>query len=222
MKKTYHICLFMLLCLMAFLLILSGVRRKEENLAARIAPEILRFHVLANSDSDEDQLLKLKVKDLLLKNIQANLDDNADRSEVIGSITEHKYELERAAMSYIEEKGYSYPVDIRLETTYFPEKTYGDMTFPAGEYEAVRVLIGSGEGKNFWCVLYPSLCHLDSTHAVVPDSSKEILRTMISEDDFLALLSARREIYRTYEKTEQESLLPHFEIHFKLYDLLCQ
>lgn len=222
MKKTYNICLFMLLFLMAFLLILSGVRRKSENLAARIAPEVLRFHVLANSDSDEDQLLKLEVKDLLLKNIQSNLSSDADRAEVLQYVTKHKYELEHAAVSYIEESGYTYPVDIRFETCFFPEKTYGDMTFPAGEYDAVRVLIGSGEGQNFWCVLYPSLCHLDSTHAVVPDSSKEILRTLISEDDFLSLLSARRKTFHTYEKTEQESLLPRLDVRFKLFDLLCQ
>lgn len=222
MKKTYNICLFMLLFLMAFLLILSGVRRKGENLATRIAPEILRFHVLANSDSDEDQLLKLNVKDFLLKNIQSNLNEDANRNKVIDYVTKHKYELEHTAMSYIEEMGYSYPVDIRFETCFFPEKAYGDMRFPAGEYDAVRVLIGSGEGQNFWCVLYPSLCHLDSTHAVVPDSSKEILRSLISEDDFLSLLSARRKMFHTYEKTEQESLLPRLEVRFKLFDLLCQ
>lgn len=214
--------MFMILCLMVFLLLLSGVRRRDENLAARLAPKLLRFHVLANSNSDEDQLLKLKVKDFLLKKIQSNLEKDADREQMINYITNCKYELENTAMSYIKENGYSYPVTIRLGTYFFPEKTYGDMTFPAGEYEAVRVLIGSGEGKNFWCVLYPSLCYLDSTHAVVPDSSKEILRTLISEDDFLSLLSARREVFHTYDKTEQDISLPRLKIRFKLTELLCQ
>lgn len=217
MKKKYHFCLFTTLCLMAFLLIMSGLRRRDEALAARIAPEILRFHVLANSDSPEDQALKLEVKDLLLTTIQSELEEEAtSRDQVLQYITDHKYDLEQGAMTYIKSRGSSYPVEIRFETCEFPEKTYGDMTFPAGTYDAVRVLIGEGKGQNFWCVLYPSLCHLDSTHAVVPDSSKEILQSLLPEDDFQALLAVRRQT----TKTGQESLLPRIKIRFKLTDLL--
>ena len=217
MKKKYHFCLFTTLCLMAFLLIMSGLRRRDEALAARISPEILRFHVLANSDSPEDQALKLEVKDLLLTTIQAGLEsESTSRNQVLQYISDHKYALEQSAMTCMESRGSSYPVEIRFETCDFPEKTYGDMTFPAGTYDAVRVLIGEGKGQNFWCVLYPSLCHLDSTHAVVPDSSKEILQSLLPEDDFQALLSARHHT----EKTGQESLLPRIKIRFKLADLL--
>ena len=91
----------------------------------------------------------------------------------------------------LKEQGFDYEVRIELEQCLFPEKTYGDMTFPAGTYDAVRVLIGQGKGKNFWCVLYPSLCYLDSTYAVVPNSSKSQLSALLSEDDFRALLNAR-------------------------------
>lgn len=94
------------------------------------------------------------------------------------------------------------------------------MTFPAGEYEAVRVVLGAGEGQNFWCVLYPSLCYLDSTYAIVPDSSKELLHTVLPEDDFQALLQARRlNNFKGHKKTEQDSLLPRFKIRFKLAEL---
>lgn len=248
MKKKYHFCLFTTLVLMAFLLIMSGLRRRDEALAARIAPEILRFHVLANSDSPEDQALKLEVKDLLLAKIQAGLKAELtaapgtaarasvaelSRDQVLQYITDHKYALEQDAMTYIENRGTSYPVDILFETCQFPEKTYGDMTFPAGTYDAVRVLIGEGKGQNFWCVLYPSLCHLDSTHAIVPDSSKETLRSLLPEDDFQALLTARRgtwtagrrqtagdSISLQTEKAGQESLLPRMTIRFKLAELL--
>lgn len=239
MTKKYHFCLSVTLVLMAFLLAMSGIRRHDEALAARIAPKILRFHVLANSDSPEDQALKLKVRDLLLERIQNEARDLTGPNEVltredlIQYLTDSRAELEASAESFMGGLGYSYSARISLETCDFPEKTYGDMTFPAGTYEAVRVVIGSGEGENFWCVLYPSLCHLDSTHAVVPDSSKEELKNLLPEDDFLSLLTARHPV-RTLpfvrtgphtpgaarnsqtQKTEQNPLLPRLHIRFKL------
>lgn len=243
MQKIYDFCLSVILILILFLLIMSGLRRQDENLASRIAPEILRFHVLANSDSPEDQALKLEVKDLLLETIRTGLtaevseaqsvgDTAAEtttsaayeisRDQVIRYVTDHRGELEQTATSYMEERGYDYPANIRFEQCYFPEKTYGDMTFPAGTYDAVRVLIGEGKGQNFWCVLYPSLCYMDSTYAVVPDSSKETLKALLPEDDFQALLAARHPGPDNNQKTEQKSSLPRLKIRFKLLEYIGQ
>lgn len=240
MKKKYNFCLFMTLVLLAFLLVMSGLRRRAgQTLAARIAPEILRFHVIANSDSPEDQALKLEVKDLLLEEIRALAEDRAEtsagttdsstlesvdtRDAMVELITKHRSDLEHTAETYMSERGFDYPAEIRLETCEFPEKTYGDMTFPAGIYDAVRVVLGDGKGQNFWCVLYPSLCYMDSTYAVVPDASKETLKSLISEDDFQALLCARKGTWRTNaantQKSEQESSLPRLTIRFKLAEL---
>lgn len=193
MKKKYQFCLSLTLGLLIFLLAMSGLRRKEEALASRIAPEILRFHVLANSDSAADQTLKLEVKDFILDKLQTGLEteEAASKEVICHYITVHKSALETAAEYYIKEQGFDYKVRVELAQCLFPEKTYGDMTFPAGTYDAVRVLIGQGKGKNFWCVLYPSLCYLDSTYAIVPESSKNQLSALLSEDDFQALLNAR-------------------------------
>lgn len=221
MRAKYNFCLSVMCLLLAFLVAMSGLRKRKADaaLAARIAPEILRFHVLANSDSPEDQALKLEVKDLLLEEIQngvqGNLSDKGNveqtdsddnrtedetneaaeteampesREAVCRYILEHRESLKRTAEEYMKSRGFDYPAEIRLEQCDFPEKTYGDMTFPAGTYDAVRVLLGEGKGQNFWCVLYPSLCYLDSTHAVVPDESKEALRALLPEDDFQALI----------------------------------
>ncbi len=225
MKKRYRFCLHTTLFLCIFLLAMSGLRRKEENLAARIAPEILRFHVLANSDSSEDQEIKLEVKSLLLDRIQQEV--TADSRESVETyIYEHTEELEQIASNFLEANGFSYGADIRMETCEFPQKTYGDMTFPAGVYDAVRVVLGAGEGQNFWCVLYPSLCYLDSTYAVVPDESKDALKSLVSEDDFQALLAARKGFVQQNilssdrKKTEQTSRLPRLNIRFKILDFL--
>jgi len=123
-------------------------------------------------------------------------------------------------------RGFSYGADIRLEQCLFPEKTYGDMTFPAGTYDAVRVLLGEGKGKNFWCVLYPSLCYVDSTHAVVPEDSRDQLKALLPEDDFSALMRARHPSALRlpgHEKTGQkasEDALPRVTVRFKLAEIL--
>ena len=225
MQKIYDFCLSSIIILILFLMVMSGLRRGGEDMAARIAPEILRFHVLANSNSPDDQALKLDVKDMLLENIRIGVSDSVSnpdkitRDHLLDFITGHQSDLEQFTTSYIAEKGYDYPVHIRLESCYFPQKTYGDMTFPAGTYEAVRVLIGEGKGENFWCVLYPALCYLDSTYAVIPDSSKETLKSLISEDDFLSLMSARHPSF-SKQKTEQESSLPRLKIRFKVLEYI--
>ena len=167
MKKKWYICLSMTLALMVFLTAMNGLRRKDEALASRIAPKVLRFHVLANSDSPEDQALKLEIKDLLLDTIRQGLGsepeqdagdpppegpgpeagDGLTKDQTASYILEHKAFLEKTAEAYMESCGFSYGADIRLERCLFPEKTYGDMTFPAGTYDAVRVLLGEGRGK---------------------------------------------------------------------------
>ena len=237
MKKKYDFCLSLLLLLTAFLLCMNGVRRNKEALASRISPNVLRFHVLANSDSPEDQALKLKVKDFLLNTISQELEPEKNgisggthtasvdaeilsREMVCQYITDNRHRLEEEAETYMEQQGFPYTAEIRLEPWEFPQKTYGDMTFPAGVYDAVRVILGDGEGQNFWCVLYPSLCYMDSTHAVMPDSSKELLQTLIPEEDFQALLTVRRRSISNETATEQESLLPRIRIRLKLLDLL--
>ena len=199
MKKKWYICLSMTLALMVFLTAMNGLRRKEEALASRIAPKVLRFHVLANSDSPKDQALKLEVKDLLLDTIRQGLGsetaqgpeqgagnpppegpgteagDGLTKDQTASYILEHKAFLEETAEAYMESRGFSYGADIRLEQCLFPEKTYGDMTFPAGTYDAVRVLLGEGKGKNFWCVLYPSALRLPGHEKTGQKASEDAL-----------------------------------------------
>ena len=175
MKRTCKLSLSSLCFLICFLLSMSGIRARDEALAADIAPKILRFHVLANSDSAKDQALKLRVKDLLLEKIRdgAAAGQIAGKEELKAYILSESSTLEAAAEDFIHSFGYDYAVHVGIETCRFPVRTYGDMTFPAGMYEAVRVTIGNGAGHNFCCVLYPSLCYTDSIHASMSEKSKK-------------------------------------------------
>lgn len=174
--------------LMIFLLAMNGYRQSGERLASRIAPEIIRFHIMANSDAKEDQDLKLEVRDYLLSIIYDDLDRSASKTEIKNYITQKKPYLEQEADQFIASRGYGYQTAISLTNRYFPEKTYGDMTFPNGTYEAVTVTIGSGRGHNWWCVLYPPLCFTDAVCAEVPDSSKDTLEHLLAPADYSELL----------------------------------
>lgn len=206
MKQKRDLFLCIICFLFALLLTLAGGRQKDEALAERIAPEILRFHVLANSDSTEDQNLKLNVRTLLLNSIYEDLGENASLEETKSYVLSHRSDLEEEAEHYMKKLGYDYPAHMELTNCYFPTKTYGDMVFPCGNYEAVNVKIGKGKGHNWWCVLYPPLCFVDSSYAVVPDTSKEILRESMDPAD--------------YEMLKQE--YPKIHIRLKLVDLLSK
>ena len=192
-RRDLFLCLTCLL--LAFLFTMAGQRQSDEAMAARIAPEILRFHVLANSDSDEDQQLKLRVRTLLLDSIYEKLGENASLDDTKEYVLANKDSLEQEAEDYMKEEGYDYPAHMEVTECYFPTKTYGDMVFPCGTYDAVRVEIGKGKGHNWWCVLYPPLCFVDSTYAVVPDSSREILRESLDAADYQALLKKQPEVH---------------------------
>lgn len=162
--------------------------RLDKEVQEGIAGKIFRLHVVANSDKEEDQELKLDVKKTVVDYLSRRLGSGADLEETREYVLENLPEIEQAALKTIEEQGKDYPVSAVVEKTYFPDKTYGDCTFPAGEYEALNIRIGKGEGKNWWCVLYPSLCFIDDTWGIVSREKKEELREALTEEEFRAVL----------------------------------
>ena len=212
MKYKISLCISALCFFTAFLILMASRTTGEEALASRIAPEILRFHVLAESDSTRDQNLKLGVKGLVLDYIHGQVPEDTDKEQLKQWIESNRPSIETRAQDWLADQGASYPVKLELTRDYFPTKAYGDMVFPCGTYDAVRITIGSGKGHNWWCVLYPSLCYTDAIHAVVPDSSKKTLSSLLAEDDYDALLSP-------LDRTKQPQQKPEVRVRFRLMDL---
>ena len=125
---------------------------------SRVRHDVLRMHVIANSDSDEDQSLKLKVRDAVLERGAELFDGTVTAQDAKERIEPKKEELAEAAREVIEEEGYDYPVSVDVVNEYFATRCYGDLTMPAGRYTAVKVVIGEGAGHNWWCVMFPPLC----------------------------------------------------------------
>ena len=130
----------------------------EGRMQEHLAEEVLRFHILANSDSEEDQTLKLTVRDGILDFLEGEMPETLDVRETVRWIRRHADELEDVGREIVSKEGYDYPVHAAVTTCWFPDRIYGDMTFPAGNYEALRIELGDAKGHNWWCVLYPSLC----------------------------------------------------------------
>ena len=188
--KRERICLVIAL-VMAFMITGALVRERglliemRTNTAqADLAGEVLRFHVLANSNSREDQQLKLKVKENVLSYMKKHLPEDADLPETRNWVKENLHELEKEAEETLLAENSKDTVCAELGNVMFPKKTYGDVTFPAGEYEALRIEIGEAKGRNWWCCLYPNLCFIDAVHAVVPEEGKQELQNVLDEDSY--------------------------------------
>lgn len=159
-----------------------------QNISTDIANSIFRLHVIANSDTEEDQNLKYMVRDNLLKYMNSICENCKTKEDAIAVVEKNKTAFEQIAMNTIKEEGYDYCVNINIGNFEFPTKDYGDISLPAGYYDALRVEIGEAKGRNWWCVMFPPLCFVDISSGVVPDESKEFMKNNLSEEEF-ALVS---------------------------------
>lgn len=165
----------------------------SDNVQKGIAQEVIRFHVLANSNTDEDQNLKLAVRDGILAEIEPELSTAKSISQTRDILRGNLDRIEECAQNIIGENGYNYTVSVQLEPSNFPTKNYGDIAFPAGEYEALRVVIGEGAGNNWWCVMFPPLCFVDITHSEMPDEIKDDLKSILTNEEYDIVVRAKSE-----------------------------
>lgn len=173
------------------LLLLLGIQyERNRRMQEEIADKVLRFHVLANSDEEQDQELKLAVRDAVGTKMAELLAGAENRVECEKIVRENLDGIKKTAEDVVAKAGYDYEVHASLEETDFPVKTYGDYTFPAGRYEALKVVIGAGEGHNWWCVMYPNMCFCGSVYEVVDEQAEEKLREVLSEEEYEKVLTS--------------------------------
>ena len=163
----------------------------------QLSDKVVRLHVLANSDSEEDQALKLLVRDAILERAEDLLSKSGDREEAEGLLRGRLLEFEQVAAAVIAQAGYDYPVRVELEDTQFPTKEYDGFTLPAGEYLALRVLIGEAKGQNWWCVVFPPLCTTASVE--VPASA---LEAGLSEEEVRLITEENTGYVRKFKAVE--------------------
>ncbi len=149
-----------------------------------ISDSVFRLHIIANSDSKEDQNLKLLVRDNVLEYMKEISTDVSSKEEVISLIEEHLDDFRNIAISTIRENGFDYNVNLRIGKFDFPTKTYGDISLPSGIYDALRIEIGDAVGQNWWCVMFPTLCFVDVSSGSLDDDSKSVLEESLNSEGF--------------------------------------
>ena len=153
-------------------------------ISADISDSVFRLHILANSDSDEDQTLKLKVRDNILNYMKEISSDISSKDQVVSFMNEHLDEFYDVTRSTIHSEGYDYNVKLNIGKYNFPTKTYGDISLPAGEYDALRIEIGEAKGHNWWCVMFPTLCFVDVSDGSLDEESKDILESSLNDEEY--------------------------------------
>ncbi len=194
MKKVINLIKnpkFKMICILSILLFIYTsicAFSYAQTVSADISDSVFRLHVIANSDLQEDQDLKYKVRDNLINYMNEICANETSKEEVINIVNKHKNDFQKIAEDTIKENCFDYSVKINIGNFKFPTKTYGDISFPAGYYDALRVEIGEASGQNWWCVMFPPLCFIDVSQGVVPDESKENLKENMDSEDY-ALVS---------------------------------
>ena len=186
MKKNKY-CFITLSILLALYIFISELFYVSE-ISTNLAKNVFRLHIIANSDSDEDQNLKYKVRNDLINYMNSVNSTSNSKEETIKFVSNHIEDLKKIANQTIKDNGFSYDVNVEVGNFKFPTKIYGDISLPSGNYDALEIKIGKAEGQNWWCVLYPSLCFVDVTSGIVPEESKENLKESLSEEEY-ALIS---------------------------------
>ena len=179
-KQLKEQCFIMLV----MVIIMGGVLFSTYEAPENQYDGIIRLHVIANSNSESDQELKLKVRDMIGEYLSPILEDVENLQETKELVKEQIPEIIEVAEACIAEEGYDYEVTAELGMVDFPEKTYGNYTFPAGEYEALEVYIGEAEGHNWWCVLYPNMCFQGSVYEVVDEEAEEALKEVLTPEEY--------------------------------------
>lgn len=195
---------FTILIILLFIYVTISAITYTNAVCSDISDSVFRLHVIANSDSKEDQNLKYIVRDNILEYMNSITSGITSKEEIIEIVSNNLEEFKQIAQNTVYENGFDYEVSVEVGNFEFPTKTYGDVSFPPGFYDALRIKIGDAKGQNWWCVMFPPLCFIDVSSGIVPDDSKEILESELSSEE-----------YHLISGTENES-----KIKFKIVEVL--
>lgn len=187
MKKNIYRLLLILLLFITFLII--NIKYYASAVSNDLKENIFRLHIIANSDSEEDQELKLKIRDSIISYMEKLEKDCKTKNDVINIVTSNIQNFENIATQTIKENGFDYTVSIEIGEFYFPTKYYGNISMPAGMYDALKIKIGNASGQNWWCSLFPPLCFTDISSGIVDEEAKINLEENLANEEYSIITS---------------------------------
>lgn len=182
MKNFFKKSFIVFILFISFLLV--TITSYANNVFSNLSENIFRLHIIANSDSKEDQDLKLKIRDGIINYLENINKNSSSKSEVINFCKNNTNTLKEIAKKIINNSGYNYEVKIEIGNFYFPTKNYANISLPAGYYDALRIKIGDANGKNWWCSLFPPLCFVDISSGVLEEDDSNMLEENLTEEEF--------------------------------------
>lgn len=184
-----HFKKFIVIFILFLLFILISSYSYANSISKELSSNIFRLHIIANSDSKEDQELKLKIRDNIISYLNTKTKECATKKEVTKIISDNIYELQKIAIKTIKENGYDYNVTLEIGNFYFPTKYYGNISMPSGNYDALKIKVGDGNGQNWWCSLFPALCFTEVPNGIVDKKTENILKNNLNLEEFELLTS---------------------------------
>lgn len=203
-KRIYILIGILIAILSVTTVLISKEISKIEACSYDYKEKLIRFHVIANSDTDEDQELKLKVRDEVIAYLQPKLENSKSIGESEAIIKSEYDNLENISKDIISENGYNYKVNVGLQYSDFPAKQYSSVVLPAGKYKALKIVIGEGKGKNWWCVMFPPLCFVDDQNGVIDEKTDKKLKEVLTTEEYDLIIAKN--------KTEVSNLKFKFKI----------
>ena len=177
MKKLFFVLCFVML----FAVVIDNY---VTTIQADFEENLLRLHVIANSDSQEDQELKLKVRDRIIQETGHLFQNTQDATESERILMQNLHTIEQIANDELIKNHSNQRARVEFGNFPFPTKTYGEVSLPAGQYRALRVVLGNGNGKNWWCVMFPPLCFVGVESPQMPKQSREILEDNLTKEEY--------------------------------------
>lgn len=193
---------FTLIIFLLLLFIFISALSYATKVSAHLSDNVFRLHVIANSDSDVDQSLKYKVRDAVIEYMKTICSPNASKDEYILCAKSNLENIKQVAKDTVTKNGYNYDINVSVGNFEFPTKKYGDISFPTGFYDALRVEIGNANGQNWWCVMFPPLCFVDVSSGIVPEESKETLQDNISAEEYNLITASNTELKFKFKLVE--------------------
>ena len=184
--NRYKLCSIILIIILIF----SFAASYAQNVHRDLSRSVVRLHIIANSDTECDQELKLAVRDRLLERFGELFSECPDAGAALQTANANLDLIESVAADEISRRGFGYSVSAETGKFPFPTKVYGDVRLPSGSYNAVRVKIGNAAGHNWWCVMYPNMCFSDTMYEVINEDAKSSLKRVLSEDEYQQVLAS--------------------------------
>lgn len=193
---------FLLISLLLVIFLIFNLFSYSNSVFAGLQENIFRLHILANSDSEEDQALKLAVRDSVISYMETINNSSTTKEETINNVNINLENIKQVAENKLRELGSDYEVRLEVGNFYFPTKYYGNISLPAGNYDALKINIGEAQGQNWWCSLFPPLCFIDISSGYLEDDDKEVLEDNLSEEEFMLVSSSSPDIKLKFKLLE--------------------